>query len=270
MDFVLHEPGGSLRALVQSIWVATLDAADRDVPGLIAPDAHAEFVFHLGAPCRMQRAPASAWEAQPSAMLFAQRHGCVRLRSGGPGDMIGFRTSAVVASLLLDGRCNMRELWDRPVALTDLFGRDFDLPERLASAAPARRVELLEDWLRARLDAWCGEHAERERLHAELVWRSAGAPIARQAREWGLSARSLRRWIDDATGLSPKQLELSGRVLRGCALLRERADLTVTGIAHRLGFADHAAFTTAFGHLTRLTPQAIRAEPLVFYERGPG
>ena len=81
--------------------------------------------------------------------------------------------------------------------------------------------------------------------------------------------RSLRRWIGRSTGLSPKHLEVSGRVLRSCALLHERPDLTLTSISHRLGFSDHAAFANVFREYAGLTPSAFRDEPLVFFERGP-
>ncbi len=269
MSFLLHQPSGPLRPLVQSIWSAELDGPETLMPGLIVPDAHVEFVFHLHAPCAMQRAGSLVWELLPQAMLYAQRHACVRLRSTTPSTMVAFRTSAIVASVILSRP--MHDLWDQPIALQELLGNSIDaLTEQLAAAAPMKRFAIIEHWLQGRLTSWSAEQAHLERVHAQLVWRSTGTPIDRTAAAMGTSLRSLRRWIGESTGISPKQLELSGRVLRSCALLQERPELSITAIAHELGFSDHAAYANAFRELTAMTPRAFRTEPLTFYERGPG
>jgi AraC-like DNA-binding protein len=268
MSFVLHQPAAPLRTLVQSIWSADMDEPDTVMPGLIAPDAHVEFVFHLGARSAMQRMGTSTWERLPRTMLYAQRSCCVRLRSVEAGSMVAFRTSAVVAGVIL-GR-PMHDLWDQPMALRELCGASIeDLADQLVPLTTSSRFERVEDWLRQRLIPWDGDQARIERLHEQLVWRSNGAPIERFVKSIGASQRSLRRWIGESAGIAPKQLELSGRILRSCAALREQPDLTITAIAHRLGFSDQAAFANAFHAQTAMTPSAFRAEPLVFYERGP-
>jgi AraC-like DNA-binding protein len=56
-------------------------------------------------------------------------------------------------------------------------------------------------------------------------------------------------------------------VLTGCAFLRERPTMSITEIATRSGFYDHAAFTHAFLDSLGITPTQFRAEPFAFYER---
>jgi AraC-like DNA-binding protein len=77
----------------------------------------------------------------------------------------------------------------------------------------------------------------------------------------------LRRILGERAGLSPKAVQLSGRMLGACALLREAPSLEITEIAGRVGFYDHAAFTHAFTSRIGLTPTQFRAEPIVLYER---
>ena len=132
------------------------------------------------------------------------------------------------------------------------------------------RFALVEHWINQRLSPWDADSAQLERLHTHLVWRCMGASMEDVAASIGTSVRSLRRWIGDATGIAPKQLELSGRVLRACAALHERPRTSIAAIAHEFGFSDQAAFAHAFHAHTAMTPRAFRAEPLVFYERGPG
>src|SRR5215510_4089995 len=108
MTFALHKPAAPLCDLVQSIWSMELGARNAEMPGLIAPDSHVEFVFHVGGGSEMRRT-GTGWERLPSAMLYAQRTRCVRLRSTGAGCIVAFRTSAVVAGVIL--RRPMHELW---------------------------------------------------------------------------------------------------------------------------------------------------------------
>jgi AraC-like DNA-binding protein len=268
MSFHLHQPAGPLAPLVRSIWTATFEASDSAAPGLIAPDALVAFVFHIGARSCMQRTTSSAWECLPWTMLYAQRHACVRLRYPEPGSMVAFRSSAVVAAQLL-GR-TMEGLWDEPVDLREVCGIGAGiLLDRLTQASPRQRFGLVEEWLTSRLKPWDADHEAREALHSKLVWRSDGGSLTKLAASLGLSMRSLRRTVSQSTGLSPKQLELSGRVLRSCALLQERRELDITAIAHALGFSDHAAFANVFREFAGVTPSAFREEPLAYYERGP-
>lgn len=269
MSYLSHQTAPPLDALVASIWSTDEDTRRHALlPGLIAPDAHVEFVFQLGAPCEMLReGQGTGWEPLPAQMVFGQRSGCVRLRATGRTTIVGFRTSAVVADLLL-GR-PMHGLWDAPAPHALFAGAGLDaLCEQLHASPPSLRLGLVERWLCGRLRPWTASDARMQRIHQHLLWNCGQSSIRNEAAAMGLSQRSLRRWMHDATGLAPKQIALSGRVLRACALLRERPRLSVTAIAQRLGFADHAAFCHAFRARTATTPAALRAEPLVFYERG--
>jgi AraC-like DNA-binding protein len=75
--------------------------------------------------------------------------------------------------------------------------------------------------------------------------------------------------ITQATGLSPKEVQLAGRHLDACALLRERPQIDITEVAGRVGFFDHAAFTHSFRRRLGMTPSQFCAESHAFYERRP-
>lgn len=83
-----------------------------------------------------------------------------------------------------------------------------------------------------------------------------------------MSERTLRRQFERHAGLSPKQLAMSGRILRACAALSDRGEVPIAHIALDVGFGDQAAFTNAFRHYVGTTPAALRSEPLVYCERG--
>lgn len=254
-----------LAALASAPWTMSYAGAVEALPGLIAPDAHVEFVFQTGAPCGIRAGHASS-DGLPPAMLYAQRHGTLALEPRGANAMIAFRATPAVATFIL-GR-PLDDCWDRPVDLADMIGPAADrLLTRLAEAPAAARPALLEAWLLARLSDWDADQERVLDLQRALLWRSGERPVGALAEAYGLTERTLRRLCARNAGLSPKQLSMSGRILRACADLVDRPSLPLAEIALRTGFGDQAAFTNAFRHYVGTTPGRLRAEPIVYCER---
>jgi len=262
-NLAFADPG--LRKLVRAPWSLCYGADQEGMPGVIAPDAHVEFVFQTGEPCNMLAG--STAHATPRAMIFAQRHGTVSLAPTGANGIIAFRALPAVASSIL-GR-SLVDCWDRPVPLSEMIGADADrLVGQLARASVAGRAALLEDWLTSRLSDWTAENVRNERLQRTLLWRTGGERLSVWTGALAMSERTLRRQFEKHAGLSPKQLAMSGRILRACAALSDRGEIPIAHIALDVGFGDQAAFTNAFRRYVGTTPAALRAEPLVYCERG--
>jgi AraC-like DNA-binding protein len=257
---------GSGQNLVRAVWSAKGTPEEAVLPGIIVPDSHVEIVFHLGTPWRTRRLGQEAWTLQPRAFAYAQHRRCLQFQGSGSVDVIAFRVSPVVATSVF--RCSLEEIWDRQVPLDELIGADAHrLLERLDAAQGSTRFEILDQWLRKRLAEWRAENATAERLFDTLLWRARRTSIADLSKALGPSSRSLRRGFARHVGLGPKEVQLTGRLLTACALLREQADLTITEIADRVGFYDHAALTHAFTDCLGLTPLQFREQPFAFYER---
>jgi AraC-like DNA-binding protein len=259
----------SRKSLVQAMWSAAGPAAAAVLPGVTVPDSHVEFVFHLEDPWRMRRVDEHAWQPQPGAFVFAQSRGALRFDGDGMTSIVAFRVTPVVASAIL-GR-PVGDIWNEPVALRDLVGAEGDaLCERLRGASAHERFSILESWIDRRLPNWSAAHFDLQRLFSRVMW-SLPQPggLASLSKQLGRSDRGLRRAITQATGLSPKEVQLAGRHLEACALLRDRPDLDITQIAGRVGFFDHAAFTHSFRARLGMTPSQLRAERHAFYERRP-
>jgi len=255
-------------SLVKGMWSVSGAAKDAVLPGVVAPDSHVEFVFHLGQPWRMRREGESSWLRQPEAFVYAQSHGALRFEGEGHVSLIAFRLSPVVAASVL-GR-SAADIWNEPVALSDLMGTQADaLRERLGQAPPAQRFRILEQWVERQLGNWDSSDRSTHRLFDHVMWQAPAMDLESLSRQLGWSSRGLRRVFAQCTGLSPKDVQLAGRHLDACALLRERPDLDVTEIAGRTGFYDHAAFTHSFGKRLGMTPSQFRSESHAFYERRP-
>ena len=198
-------------------------------------------------------------------MVYALRHGAVQLRPTGDNAMVALRLAPAVAFLVL--RTNLAKCWDRPVALSEVIGAEADdLLDAIAATPLADAGGLLETWLLGRLSDWSSEHDRQVRLQAALLWDVTGETVSALADDLGFTARTLRRHCEAHAGLSPKQLVMSGRMLRACDLLKRPGDLPLVDVAGRLGFSDQSAFSNAFRHYLGITPRGLRAEPLVFYE----
>jgi AraC-like DNA-binding protein len=255
-------------SLVKGMWSVSGAATEAVLPGVVAPDSHVEFVFHLGQPWRMRREGESTWLRQPTAFVYAQSHGALRFEGEGQVSLVAFRLSPVVAAAVL-GRCPA-DIWNEPVALGDLVGGRADaLGEQLAQTSPKQRFAILEEWIEGRLGNWDSSDWSTHRLFDHVMWHARTSGLESLSRQLGWSTRGLRRVFARCAGLSPKEVQLAGRHLDACALLRERPDLDVTEIAGRTGFYDHAAFAHSFGKRLGMTPSRFRNESHAFYERRP-
>ena len=84
------------------MWSLAGPAKEAALPGIIAPDAHVEFVFHLGEQWLAQRIGRPGWALQPAAFVYAASHGGLQLQPTGPVCLLAFRLSPVVATRILD------------------------------------------------------------------------------------------------------------------------------------------------------------------------
>jgi AraC-like DNA-binding protein len=255
-------------SIVTATWSVAGAADEAVLPGVVAPGSHVEFLFHLGQPWRMRREGEPTWKDQPTAFVYAQSHGALRFKGEGFVSLVALRLSPVVASAVLG--CTPADIWNEPVALRDLIGAEADaLGERLAREPAQRRFTLLEKWVERRLTGWDSSDWNTHRLFDYLMWRAPTQPLNEVAKHLGWSMRALRRLLAENAALSPKEVQLAGRHLDACALLRDRGDLDITEIAGRVGFFDHAAFTHSFRERLGMTPSQFRAESHAFFERRP-
>ena len=254
----------ALRDLVCSAWSVAYGADEDAMPGIIAPDAHVELVFQTGEPCGLDLS-GKIFKTSPRAMLFALRRGALKLHARGANTIAALRLSPAVASVLLGRPLN--DVWNAPVDLRDVIGPEIDtLVDRVAHTPQAAIGEVLEAWLTSRLANWDAADARSLHLQHALFWQFTDNRVSALAGDLGVTERTLRRHCERYAGLSPKQVSLSGRVLRACVALRDRRDMSISEVASSVGFYDQAAFTNTFHHVVTMTPRAFRAAPMVYCE----
>lgn len=258
-----------LKPYIRSLWQMDVGPGEEILPGWIAPDGQVEIVFHAGAPTSQRSFGASEWIRQPQAFVLPLRRGALQLAAYGRNCIVALRVDPVVASVLL--RRPMGELWDISTPLSDVVGpQAHALLDALAVATPMGRFEIIEQWVSRSLADWTCSHDQLKAIHTRLFWRSDGAALSKVTKDLGVTMRSLRRWTADTAGLSPKEIERMGRILRACASLQDQPSKAIGEVALELGFYDQPAFTQAFSRQVGMSPSAFRALPLVFCEREHG
>jgi AraC-like DNA-binding protein len=166
----------------------------------------------------------------------------------------GVRLEAGIAPALL--RTSADELRDQQVSVGALLpgraGRR--VVDRLGHAGTLdgqRRV--LVDLVRQLADDLDDVHDLR-RVPATIAGADPGTDLAAIARDLGMSRRQLHRSALRLVGYGPSMFRRVTRVQRALRLIDAGSGASLTAIASRAGFADHAHMTREFRAIAHMTP----------------
>ena len=132
-----------------------------------------------------------------------------------------------------------REIIRNRISALILGAATYGKPEELPDAANRTRIENVLRW-----------------IHGNL---SEDISTADMARVSGLSLVGFHQHFKNITGCSPKDWLMSKRVERAAVRLREDPTLTVTSLAHELGFSSSHYFATVFRRYLGVSPSDFRS-----------
>lgn len=243
-DLIRFEPSPDLAELVENHWLILWDRGQKpayEQQNLSHPSQHLVI------------------DPQGRTGIFGVTTGVFHYRLAGSGRVLGtkFRPGAFHA---LFGK-PVSALTDTSVPAETVFARssaDLD-SEFIALNDPMSMAERVEDLLRLRQ----AEPDARARRARALVDRIAGDPalvsVARLAEEAGMSVRSLQRLFDTHIGVSPKWVVDRYRMIEAVDALNRGERISLTALAHDLGYFDQAHFTKAFQALTGQPPSRLKS-----------
>ncbi len=257
-DYREHQPAAPLRSFVRCIWELVADPAEEPGGALerVLPDGCMEWVFHLGTPFRIERAPGRL-ERQAHALIGGVTTRAILLEPSADAWVLGVRFEPGHAWAAAG--MPARELADRVVA-ADHDPWFAEVTGRLHDAAPAERVGHLQAEL---LDRFAnGPRPRRAARDLGLAIRAlvdGRATVDQVARSCGLSPRQLQRRFLAEVGVGPKHLARITRFARAVELV-SWTDQPLTSVAYAEGYADQSHFTREFKQLAGLSPRQYRAE----------
>ncbi|ABC82253.1 helix-turn-helix transcriptional regulator [Anaeromyxobacter dehalogenans] len=250
-------PIPALRPFVARLWASEdADAAgDAGRERLLPTGAMHLAVRAAGAPVRVYDGPDDAAGKAVGLAVVGGARAAPYLRDRSPGARsVGAMLRPGAARLLFGAGAG--ELAGRHTALAVLWGDApaAELSERLALARdPARRLDLLEVLLAARLPRVTALHPAVAEALARLPSEEVAAVVART----GHSHRHLVALFRDAVGLAPKAYARVLRFQRAAAALRG-SPAPVAEIALACGYADQAHLGREFLALAGVPPARFR------------
>jgi AraC-like DNA-binding protein len=218
-------PPAGLEAVVACLWEH--EPAENRAQRVV-PDGCVDLIWLADRELVIAGADTTARSVELSARV---RSSGIRLRPGAAGAVLGLPAS---------------ELRDRQVGLALVWGEEgARLQEAVASAGPARRLELLADAVARR-------GAEPDALVVAAARRLAvpRASVARVANELAVSERQLHRRMLAAVGYGPKMLARVARLRRLVAL----SDDSLASRALDAGYASQAHMSDEVRRLTGRAP----------------
>jgi AraC-like DNA-binding protein len=153
------------------------------------------------------------------------------------------------------------ELTGRSVPIAAIFNADdAELNRRLlAYNDPLSFAQEIEKLLLAKAPVSNARMVEARRLVEVIADESDLRSVSALARRTGLQARSLQHLFSDYTGVSPKWVIDRYRMLEAVDALNRDEPVSLTELAHELGYFDQAHFSHSFQALTGHPPSHFRA-----------
>jgi AraC-like DNA-binding protein len=139
---------------------------------------------------------------------------------------------------VLEARAGIAELDERMLYTSDL----------------GAALDLLEQWLLERWRNAPTPHPATQAASALLAGAQAGLPVARVAREAGVSPRRLRELFLDEVGVGPKRLARIQRFRLTLERLARARTVDLTRIALECGYYDQPHLYRDFRELAQMTP----------------
>lgn len=153
--------------------------------------------------------------------------------------------------------CN--ELTNKEIPLEDLLTVGSIAEEILEANSFAARITRVKQFIRT------FEHKAKVRdthlltqsLMCEILQKNGDVRMKELEEKTGYSARYLQRILSENVGLSPKVVSENVRFQSVLRMMYENPQLSLTEMAHKVGFYDQAHFTKVFKEYVELSPSVF-------------
>lgn len=208
----------------------------------------------------------NALQRLPPVYLQQFRDFPVRLRSCGRTRMVGVELYPWGAIRLLGPlSSNSESLCTIPAQVSPALAAR--MQRLLVAGQQDEALQVLEEWLlalAARVDL---EPTAAVLAATRLVETDGLGTVTDLADGVGLSVRQLERQFREQVGMSPKSLARLTRFEAAQRRIYDGRELSLTRLAHDLGYADQAHFSREFRAFAEQSPGGVRAEAQEFLRR---
>lgn len=260
MRYKEYSPGSFLKDYVQCYFVCESDTAVFTEDKVFASGS-IEIMFNLGDDGPQQLNNGNLIK-QPDIQLWGQTIQPFTFTSFGKHSMFGIRFFPHTAACFFDER--VEEFNDQVIDFNDIGGKEtITLHSKLTEAkSPARRIELVEAFLRKRLLRFHDKFGRLKLVNSimqDLSKDDFFENINSVSSRYGISSRYLQKIFLSYSGLSPNLYSKIARFQKSIHLVAAPKS-TLTTIAHQCGYFDQSHFIKDFKFFTGSTPSQFSPE----------
>jgi len=241
-DLTLVQPSEGLADCVENYWIIEWDMAEgKSFTQVNLPHSSQHLVI----------------DPQHVSGVFGLTSGVFRYYIEGKGRIFGLKF--LPGQFKRFAAHTMSHLTDQSVPISSYFDVDDDaLVEGFVQTKHAADfAQKIEDVVAAP-DAVGDEKSAMAQAVVEYVDKSREVfEVEAVARHFDVSPRSLQRLCADYIGISPKWIIERYRMLEAVEAMNDAQAMSLTELAHLLGYFDQAHFSKAFKRLTGLSPSEV-------------
>lgn len=253
MKYTEYKPNDILSDYIQLIWIAESESKDDFYPKeKILPDGIVEIVFHFADPFITYNVKGEKLK-QPKGFAISQMKNFVEIESDGTIGFVSVRFFPWGAyhffsepiSNFLDSFIDLNLIWPEVYK---------QISQEIKSVDNNNKITLVQNFLQKCLQQHKKE-TEPIDYAIKLIRESKGKyAIEELCDKLNIHPKKLERGFINSIGTTPKVFSRTTRFLHLCHHLKEYENLTMTQLAHQLGFYDQAHFIKDFKAFSGITP----------------
>lgn len=253
MKYTEFKPNEILSDYIQLIWIAESESATENYPKeKILPDGIVEIVFHFADPFVTYNTQGEK-KKQSKGFAISQMKNFVEIESDGIIGFVSVRFYPWGANHFFD--TPISGFLDDSIDIALLWPNDFqNILQAIQNVSNNKRINIIQSFLEEQLKKHKKETKEIETA-IKLIRESKGKyTIEDLCKKLHIHHKKLERGFVNTIGTTPKMFSRTTRFLHLCHHLVEYENLTLTQLAHKIGYYDQAHFIKDFKEFSGITP----------------
>jgi AraC-like DNA-binding protein len=254
MNYTEYKPNKSLSEYIQLIWIAESESADDLYPReKILPDGIVEIVFHFADPFVTYNIKGEKMK-QPKGFAVSQMKNFIEIESDGIIGFVSVRFYPWGAHHFFDK--SLSTFIDDTIDIEFLWPNDFQsILQAMQGIDNDKRVSIIQNFLEIQLKKHKKETLSIDNTIKFIRDTKGEHSIEELCKKLNVHHKKLERGFVNTLGVTPKVFSKTTRFLHLCHHLDEYENLTMTQLAHRLGYYDQAHFIKDFKAFSGITPK---------------
>lgn len=254
MSYITFTPNIDLAAFVKCYWTLDLPKEITPEKQRIVPDGCMEMIFEYGDLYRQYRSDGSFF-VQPKCFVFGQITQPLEIEATGETHIFAVRFHP--EGFIPFATIPIAEMENRPVPLTELFGKDGIWLEKeiLSAQTTVERIAIIERFLLERLISPKSVDNIAKASVAIIFELNGQLSVDELSDQLKINRRQLERKFSSVIGLSPKQLSKIIRLQATLKMIANHQFTSLTAIAYQGNYYDQAHFIKDFKEFTGMSPK---------------